>query len=475
MLAALGALAGLLVANGVTRALLGFDQPSNYVPRSLEGALDGRVLAFAAGLTVLTALLFSLVPALHGSKPDLLSGLKGDPAGHGASRLWRWSVRHGLVVIQVALSLVVLIGAGLCVRSLRALQAVDPGLDPSRVVTASVDLAASGYTEARGRQFIADLTGRVQRMPGVESVSAANVVAFSDQFWISGAVPEGHQAQPGQMLAFDFNAVGPDYFRTLGATLAGGREFTAQDSADAPRVAMVNEATARQYWPGQDAIGKRLQRGPQSLEIVGVVRNTRDRGLTRDPRPAIYLPLAQSYTPEVTVHARAAADPQALLAGLRRELQSMDALLPVYNLRTLTEQRDGSLYAERAVAAVLTLFAALALVVATVGIYGVLSYAVTERTREMGIRLAHGAQARDVLALIVGQGMRLTLAGVVLGLAGAFALTRLIQRLLYGVSANDPLTFALIPLGLAGVALLACSVPAWRATRVSPLTSLRHE
>jgi putative ABC transport system permease protein len=177
----------------------------------------------------------------------------------------------------------------------------------------------------------------------------------------------------------------------------------------------------------------------------------------------------------VTLHARATADPQALIAGVRRELQAIDPLLPVYNLRTLSEQKDGSIYAERAVAAVLTLFAGLALIVAAIGIYGVLSYAVSERTREMGIRLAHGARTWDVLSLIVGQGMRLTMAGLVIGLAGAFALTRLIQRLLYGVSPSDPLTFALIPLLLAGVALLACALPAWRATRVDPLTSLRHE
>jgi predicted permease len=475
ILAALGAVAGLMVATWVTRALLAFEQPSNYVPRSLDGALDGRMLAFTAGVAVVTALLFSLVPALYASRPDLLSGLKGDPAGHGAGRLWRWSVRHGLVVIQVALSLVVLIGAGLCIRSLRALQAIDTGLDPAKVVTASIDLAASGYTEARGRQFVTDVSERVAALPGVEAVSFANVVAFSDLFWISSAVPEGHAPQPGQMLAFDFNAVSPGYFSTLGAALAGGREFAARDSTDAPRVAMVNEATARQYWPGQEAIGKRLQRGPQSIEVVGVVRNTRDKGLTRDPRPAIYLPLAQSYTPEVTLHARATADPQALIAGVRRELQAIDPLLPVYNLRTLSEQKDGSIYAERAVAAVLTLFAGLALIVAAIGIYGVLSYAVSERTREMGIRLAHGARTWDVLSLIVGQGMRLTMAGLVIGLAGAFALTRLIQRLLYGVSPSDPLTFALIPLLLAGVALLACALPAWRATRVDPLTSLRHE
>jgi predicted permease len=318
---------------------------------------------------------------------------------------------------------------------------------------------------------MSDLSARVAALPGVEAVSFVNLVAFSGLFWVSGATIEGYQPQPGERFAFDFNAISPNYFRTLGTPLVSGREFTAQDTADTPKVVIVNEVAARRYWPGQEAVGKRTSRG----EVVGVVRNSREKGVTEDPRPLIYLPLLQSYAGELTLQVRTAADPQTLLGAVRREVQSLDTTLPLYSLRTLAEQKDGSLYAERLAALLLTLFAVLALLVAAIGIYGVLSYAVTERTREMGIRLAHGAQARDLLKLVVGQGMRLTLIGLVIGVGVSFALTRLISRLLFGVSPTDPLTFIVIPLLLAVVALLACWIPARRATRMDPLAALRYE
>ena len=277
------------------------------------------------------------------------------------------------------------------------------------------------------------------------------------------------------------NAISPNYFHTLGASLAQGREFTAQDTADAPLVVIVNEAAARRYWPGQEVIGKRIirdkpiDRPTRYAEVVGVVRDSKEKDLTADPRPALYLPLLQNYTPELTLHARTATPSQTLLAAVRREAQLLDPQLPLYNLGTLAQQKDGSLYIEHLAAALLTLFGLLALSLAAVGIYGVLSYAVTERTREMGIRLALGARPRDLLQLVVLQGMMLTLIGLVIGVGASFALTRLIAKLPFGVSATDPLTFIVIPLLLAGVALLACWIPAWRATRVDPLAALRYE
>ncbi|MGH9833108.1 MAG: ABC transporter permease, partial [Blastocatellia bacterium] len=474
ILAALGGGAGLLVASWLTSLLLGFQQQTNFVPRAFDGSLDARALTFTLGLSLLTGIVFGLAPALVASKPDFVAALKEDTPKLGVGAR-RWSLRNLLVVTQVALSLVVLIGAGLLVKSLRALQAIDPGFQPAKVVTASFDLSKNGYDEARARQFVSQLTERVAALPGVEAVSFGNIVAFSNSFWISGATPEGYQPQPGERLAFDFNAISPNYFQTLGVPLAGGREFTAQDTAEAPRVAIINEAMARRYWPGQEAVGKRLNRGRVDHEVVGVVRNGKEKGLTADPRPAIYLPLTQSYRPELTLHVRTATGAQTLLAAVRREVQSLDATLPVYNLQTLAQQKDGSLYTERLAAALLTLFGLLALSLAAVGIYGVLSYAVTERTREMGIRLALGAQPRDLLKLVVGQGMILVLIGLVIGAGASFALTRLIEKLLFGVSATDPLTFAVIPLLLAGVALLACWIPARRATRMDPLAALRHE
>ena len=476
ILAALGAGAGLLVASWLTDLLLGFQQQTNFVPRAFDGGLDVRALGFTLGLSLLTGIVFGLAPALVASKPDFVAALKEDTPGlgRGARRL---SLRNLLIVTQVALSLVVLIGAGLLLKSLRALQAIDPGFEPAKVVTASFDLSNNGYDEARGRQFIAQLSERVAALPGVEAVSLARGVALSGFVWIRSATIEGYQPQPNERLAFNFNVISQNYFQTLGTPLARGREFTAQDRAGAPRVVIVNEATARRYWPGQEAVGKRLKYGnvDQFAEVVGVVRDSKEKGLTADPRPAIYAPLLQQYAPDLTLHVRTATAAPTLLAALRREAQSLDPTLPVYNLQTLAQQKDGSLYTERLAAALLTLFGLLALSLAAVGLYGVLSYAVTERTREMGIRTALGARPRDLLKLVVGQGILLTLVGLVIGLGAAFALTRLMEKLLFGVSATDPLTFVVIPLLLAGVALLACWIPARRATRMDPLAALRHD
>ncbi len=476
ILTVLGGGAGLLVAVWLTNLLLSFQEQANFVPRTLDGSLDRRVLGFTLGLSLLVGIVFGLAPALQAAKSEFITALKQDTPllGTGARR---FGLRNLLVVVQVALSLVVLIGAGLCVQSLRRLQAIDPGLEPAKVLTASFDLSLNGYNEARGQQFFAQLSERVAALPGVEAVSLARGVAFSAFVWIRSATIEGYQPQPNERLAFNFNVITPNYFHTLGTALVRGREFTPQDGATAPRVVIVNEATARRYWPGADAVGKRLKYGnvDQFAEVVGVVRDTRDKGLTADPRPAIYVPLLQQYAGDMTLHVRTATKAEALLAAIRREVQTLDGQLPVYNLKTLAEQKDGALYAERMAAALLTLFGLLALLLATIGLYGVLSYAVTQRTRELGIRLALGAQPREVLKLVIGQGLRLTLVGLLLGLATAFALTRLLEKLLFGVSATDPLTFAAVALLLAAVAFLACWVPARRAAQVDPLVALRHE
>src|SRR5499426_3763870 len=308
ILATLGGGAGLLVAYWFTGLLLRFQQQTNYVPRALDGSLDERALGFTLGLSLVTGIVFGLAPALVTSKPDFVAALKEETPGLGrvARRL---SLRNLLVVTQVALSLVVLIGAGLCVKSLQALQAIDPGFEPAKVVTASFDLGQSGYNEARGRQFIAQLSARVAALPGVEAVSFARVVAFSDFPWVGPLILEGSRPQP-----VNTNAISPNYFKTLGASLAEGREFTAQDTASAPLVVIVNEAAAHRYWPGQEAVGKRIIRGrgrtTELAEIVGVVRNSKEKGLTEDPRPALYVPLLQNYFPELTLHVRTATPSQ---------------------------------------------------------------------------------------------------------------------------------------------------------------------
>jgi predicted permease len=260
-------------------------------------------------------------------------------------------------------------------------------------------------------------------------------------------------------------------FSTIGTPVVNGREFTSQDTAEAPSVLIINEAAVRRYWAGRNPIGARTNRG----EVVGIVKDTREKGLKANPRPAVYLPVLQSYVPALSLHVRAARDPRTLMADVRREIQALDTTLPIYNVKTLAEQQDCSLYAERLAALLLTLLASLALIVSAVGIYGVLSYGVTERTREIGIRLAHGAQSRDLLRLVVGQGMVLTAIGLLVGLAVSFALTRLLRHLLFGVSPTDPFTFTVTPIVLAIVALLACWIPARRATRMNPLAALRYE
>jgi predicted permease len=475
VLAALGGSGGLLVASWATNLLLGFQQQTNHIPRAFDAGIDSRALGFTLALSLLTGIIFGLAPAIQASKSDFVATLKEDALRRGGRT--RLSLRNLLIVTQVALSLVVLIGAGLLVKSLRALQTIDPGFESAKVVTASFDLSLNGYNEARGRQFHTQLAERVAALPGVEAVSFARIVSFSAGVWTRSASLEGYQPQPGERLSFDFNAIGPDYFQTLGAPIARGREFTSQDAAGAPRVAIINDEMARRYWPGQDAVGKRLKYGnvDQFAEIVGVARDGRSKSLTEAPRPAIYVPMLQNYAPDLTLHVRTVVEAPTMLAAIRREAQSLDPQLPIYNLRTLAQQKDGSLYAERLAATLLTLFGLLALSLAAVGIYGVLSYAVTERTCEMGIRLALGAYPRDLLKLVVGQGLRLVFIGLLIGLGASFALTRLIAKLLYGVSATDPLTFVVIPPLLTGVALLACWIPARRATRVDPLVALKYE
>jgi predicted permease len=470
LLAGLGGAVGVFVASRLTTFLTGIQQQLTYQPHTFDGAIDARALAFAVAVSVLTGIAFGLAPARQSLSSDVVGGLRGanGPAVRGLT------LRSVLIVAQVALSVVVLVGAGLCVKSLRSLQAIDTGLQPSRVVTASFGLKLSGYDEARGRQFIDAVTQRTAALPGVESVALGNIVAFSDAFWIAGATVEGYDQAPGERMGFDFNAVGPDYFRTLGVPMAAGREFTSRDSSDAAPVVVVNEAMARRYWPGQNAVGKRIKRG-STLEVVGVVHDTRAKKVAEAATPTIYLPLLQNYTPDLTLHVRSAGDARAIMARVRQEIETLDPAVALYNLQTLEAQKNGSLYAERLSAMLLTLFGALAIALVAVGLYGMLSYAVAERTREIGIRLALGATRGDLLSMVIRRGLVLTLVGSAAGIGGALATVRLLQGLLFGVSPTDPQVFVVVPIGLAAVALLACWIPARRATRLNPLAALRHE
>jgi len=343
-----------------------------------------------------------------------------------------------------------------------------------------LDLSLNGYKEEQGRRFYANLLERISALPGVEAASLARRVPLTRSGMRMSVGIEGHTPADDKPINFDMNIVGPRYCATMRLPLVAGREFTANDNAAAPPVVIINEAAARTYWPNQNPLGKRLiigapGRKPQPVEIIGVTGPSRYRSLTEAFRPGMLLPAAQNYVSDLSLHLRSAGDPTLLIESARRELRALDPQLPATRIRTLEEQRRNSLYSERVTALLLSAFGGLALLLAALGIYGVMAYAVTQRTREIGVRMALGACAGDVLRLMLSQGARLIGAGLALGLAGAFAATRLIKSFLYQVSATDSMTFVLAALLLTTIGLLACYIPARRATKVDPLTALRNE
>jgi putative ABC transport system permease protein len=479
LLSLLGGVLGAAVAFRLSDLLAAYspltEAAGGSAPPLLDGQLDWRVLAFTISLSLLTGLVFGLLPAWQSSKPNLTVALKEETGGVGAAQP---KARGALVLAQIALAVVVLACAGLCVRSLRNLQRIDAGFEAAKVLVVGLDVSLNGYTEERGRQFYTALLERVSALPGVEAASLADGVPLSGDRRGMSVIIEGYSPpnpkRPG--VAFGANVVGPRYCTTLKMALAAGREFTDQDHAGAAPVVIINEAAARVYWPNQNPVGKRLVfPGPtqRSAEIIGVVRDSRYRGLTEPVRPALLLPAAQNYSPSLSLHLRSADAPAALVGAVRREVQALDPRLPLTRVRTLEEQRGAWLYSERMTALLLAAFGGVALLLAGLGIYGVMAYAVTQRTREIGVRMALGAQAADVVRLALRQGVWLIVGGMALGLAGALAATRLIKGFLYGVSAADPLTFMAVTSLLAGAALLACYLPARRATKVDPMVALR--
>ena len=477
LLSTLGGGAGLLLAASTSGLVVSFAQTNNFSNLTLDNRLDWRVLGFTLAISLLTGILFGLAPALSASRPDLVSALKDETTLPG-KRARRLSLRNLLVVGQVALSLIVLVGAGLCVRSLQKLQAIDAGFDPARVLVMSADVSLSGYNNERGLRFYSELLERVKLLRGVEAVSLGAQIplggGISSTLKVAGYVPK-----PGEDMSSDFNIIGPDYFRTMKIPLLHGREFGQSDTAAAPQVVIINETAARRFWPDQSPVGRRLILGrapdEEVREIVGVVKDSKYRRLNEEVRPAMYVPLAQDYRANMALHVRTTGEPGALLATVRREVQALDASLPVYNIKTLEEQKSGSLYTSRMAAMLLTVFGLLALLLAAVGLYGVMAYAVNRRTREIGIRLALGARGHDVLRQVLLEGMTMVMIGLALGLGGAIAATRLVASFLYDVTATDPVTFAGAALLLAGVAFLANYLPARRATKVDPMVALRSE
>jgi predicted permease len=441
-------------------------------PLTIDLRMDWRVLVFTLLLSFVTGVVFSLAPAWQASKPDLIPALKDEVSGYRRSRL-----RNGLVVAQVALSLVLLVGAGLLVRSLQQMRLVGPGFEIEQTLTASVDLKLQGYDLARASGFQRQLMTRIETLPGVRTASYAGYLPLNMEMSGSSFYVDGQPFTRGADLpVFLYNHVWPRYFETMGIALSAGRDFTMQDDKAGARPVIVNESFARRFFPGQSALGKRLrQGGPDNpfWEIVGVARDSKYMSLGEDPQPFVYFPMMRDYLGTTALVVRATGDPQKLLAALRHEVRQLDAHLPVYDVKTMREHMRLSLFPLRAGAWVAGGFALLALLLAGLGLYGVMSYATGQRTRELGIRIALGAQGRAVLWLVIRQGMMLALLGLLLGLAGAWALTRLMTSVLYGVSATDIVTFASVTLLLALVVLLACWIPARRATKVDPMVALR--
>jgi putative ABC transport system permease protein len=457
------------------------------VPRLDEVGVDLTVLVAMAVVAVGTGILFGLLPALASSKPELTEALKD--GGRGASSgLRRSRLRNSLVVAEIALALVLLVGAGLLIKSFGRLQGVNPGFNPHNVLTAEISLPQLKYPSPgmaylgteKTINFFTEANRRIARLPGVEASAAATVLPLSgtntdSSFEIEGRETRGGGPGPDE----EIRVITPDYFRVLQTPLLQGRFFNDADTADSPLVVIVNRALARKYFPKGDALGKRItlddpSHNPRWITIVGIVHDIRHRGLDVDPQPEYYLPHTQMPAREMILVARSNQDPRSLASAIRREIQSIDPDEPVANVRTLNTVVADSVAPRRLSVVLLGMFAGIALLLSAVGIYGVISYLVVQRTHEIGVRMALGAQRRDVLCLVVGHAAKLVGVGTLLGLVLAFFSSRALSALLYGVAAFDPLTIIVVTFALASIALVASYIPALRATRADPMIALSH-
>ena len=475
-LAALGGACGSLLAVWGVDLLVAMSPET--IPRLHEIGVDRQVLGFTLLVSMATGIIFGLAPALAASRPNLNEALKegGRGATPGASR---GRMRGALVVAEVALALLVLVGAGLLVKSFVRLRSVDPGFQPARLLTMWLFLSDAKYAQqARRLAFLKDLTTRLEALPGVEGVGIGDDLPIAGTDSSMDLTVEGREAGNGERLMAGVHVVNPGYLEAMGIPLLKGRTFTERDTSEAPEVLLVNETMARRLWPGEDAVGKRIKLGTPDgawAEVVGVVRDVKHNGLNAEPTMDAYGSHLHDPWPWMSVSLRSNLEPTALEASVRREMQAIDPNQAISNVKTM-DQVIGESVGERRLSMVLFgLFAAVGLLLAGVGIYGVIAYGVTQRRHEIGIRMALGAQTGDVLKLVVGQGMVLALAGVATGLAAAYGLTRLMTSLLFGVSATDTVTFVAIALVLGCVALLACYIPARRAAKIDPMVALRCE
>ncbi|HKF55160.1 MAG TPA: ABC transporter permease [Blastocatellia bacterium] len=476
LLGCVGGACGWMLAAWGGRFLLALSPAG--VPRLTEVRLDPQVFGFNMGVSLLTGIVFGLFPALEACKTDVDRTLREHGRGQTATGR-RIRVRGGLVTAQVALALVVLIGAGLLINSFARLQTVSPGFNPSNLTTMLIWLSDKKYVgDSERRSFIKELTRRLDGLPGVQSIAIANDVPIRGTDAWNFAIAEGRPApRPSETITVGFHVVGPGYFHAMGIPVLRGRELTKSDDEQAPPVVLINETAARLLWPGEDAIGKRGQFSPGGnrwFEVVGITGEVKHDGLDDEPVPHVYGSILQFPWGGFRVGLRSRLEPANLVAAVRHEVEAIDSSEPVSHIKTMDEIMSDSVAPRRFTLILFSLFGAVALVMAGIGIYGVVAYSVAERKHEIGIRMALGASARDVLRLVIGQGMRLVVIGLAIGLGAAVALTRVMTGLLFNVSATDPVTFIIVGGLLAVVGVVACWVPAQRA-KADPMESLRFE
>ncbi len=474
LLALLGGIGGLLVAYWSRAALWAF-RPPFLQANSIDLDFDGRVLAFASLVSLATGVLFGLVPALQASRPDMVTELKERTTLPGGTK-W-YNVRHLLVAGQVSLSLIALVSAGLFLRSLANAQRIDLGFDSDGLVIMGVNAGTQGFDEARGRDLYRRALERLAAVPGVRSATLSSAVPlFQGGFSRTTFRDDQDITDPRNGRLTQVNEVGDRYFETLGIPIVRGRAFTPADRQGSTPVIIINEAMAKQFFPNEEALGRRLHifNRPPAREIVGIARTIKYNFVGEDETAYMYLPLEQNYSSQVVVQVRGQGEPEAVLGTARRELQAVEPTMPLLNVNTYRSVVSTSLWAPRMGASLLAVFGLLALVLAAIGLYGVMSYSVSQRTREIGIRMALGAAQPAVRAMVVRQGLWLAVGGVVVGLAFAFALARQVTNLLFGVSGADPVTFIAVAVLLLVVALASTLLPAVRASRVDPVEALRN-
>jgi predicted permease len=474
LLYGLSGLVGFFVAHSTSRLLYSSLMPPTPVPLRMDLGTDTTVLAFTLSLTLAAALAFGLAPALQSSRADLVSSLKeGTGSSVGFKRSW---LRRGLVVAQVALSMLLLVGTGLFLASLRNARLLDPGYDPSNALIATLNLRSAGYDEETGRVFYRRLLEHLETVPGVESASLAHIVPLGFRGWSTrGLDIEGYVPSANEQVIVPINVVGPGYFHTMRIPIVEGRPISWRDDEGAPRVAVINETMAGRYWSGREPIGGRFRYGQEWLEVVGIAKDGKYQTINEAPRPYFYVPLLQVHRERVTLHVRTAVDPSGLVSRVRDEVRALDSGLALFDVTTLSENVEVALAFQRMGALLLGVFGVLALILACVGIYGVMSFLVARRTQEIGIRVALGAGVKDVIGLVLGQGLALTWTGIGVGLVAAFTTTRFMSGILLGVSTTDPVVFGAVVFVLVSSAGLASYIPSRRASRIDPVIALKVE